>query len=126
MLLAIDRAGNIIGHTILRQQSDTDLGTYGLVSTTHVAPESRRLGIAHELLNAGEAWFRDLGLSLYATATSSTNERLTRLYQKHGFEITAQQRDETTGTLMVRLTKRAPCNEAEIYFSQIFDGLDTD
>jgi hypothetical protein len=41
-----------------------------------------------------------------ATWTSSTNARLIRLYEKHGYAVTES--GENDGTMMVRLTKARP------------------
>jgi len=105
VLLAVNHAEEIIGHAIVRKERDLSEQSFGLFSTIYVAPEFRRLGIGNDLLKAGEDWFANQRLQSYATWTSSTNLKLIRLYEKHGYAITEQHRHETTGTLMVGLTK---------------------
>ena len=105
VLLAVSPADAdaIAGHTILRINAMPDGRRYGLVSTTYVEPAHRRAGIADALLDRGEAWIRAQGLDEAATWTAATNERLIRLYEKHGFAITEQAPND--GTMMVRLGK---------------------
>jgi len=96
----------IVGHTILRLNTMPDGVVYGLVSTTYVDPDHRRAGLADRLLDRGEAWLLAQGMTELATWTSSTNLRLIRLYEKHGYAITESGPND--GTLMVRLTKTLP------------------
>jgi GNAT superfamily N-acetyltransferase len=105
VLLAEDNTWVILGHTIVRREFEQDGREYGLISTTYVLPESRRLGVAETLLRAGEEWMRYLGLGSSATWTSSTNLKLIRMYEKHGYRQTATNVHETTGTIMVKLER---------------------
>ena len=105
VLLAEGNMGLILGHTIVRREFEQDGREYGLVSTTYVLPESRRLGVAAALLQAGEEWMLSLGLGSSATWTSSTNLKLIRIYEKHGYRQTATHVHDTTGTLMVKLER---------------------
>ena len=101
---------SIVGHTILRIDTQTLPDPYGLFSTTYIDPPMRRLGLADRLLGCGEEWIRSHGLPEAATWTSSTNIKLIRLYEKHGYVQTTSGMNGTT--LMVRLGKsmqsRAP------------------
>lgn len=85
VLLAED-AGAISGHTIVRVEED-DRGRFGLFSTTFVAPEARRQGIAAALLAAGEAWMTDRALPRAVTWTAADNARLIRLYEGRSYRI---------------------------------------
>lgn len=105
VLLAVDAAGQIVGHTIVRKEEDADTGPYGLFSTTYVVPEARRAGVADALLRAGEDWMRSRSLPRGATWTSAGNTKLIRLYAKHGYTTTATHVHEATGTPMVRLAR---------------------
>lgn len=69
--LAIDPAGDIVGHMIVRVEADDDGGRFGLFSTTYVRPESRQNGVASALLLHGEQWMCALGLPSAATWTSA-------------------------------------------------------
>ena len=109
VLVATGRDGEIVAHTIVRVEEGTDGRAYGLISTTYVIPTWRGLGVATELLEAAETWFADLHLSLFSTWTSSTNSKLIKLYEKHGYSITDSHK-HATGTLMVRLSKDALCS----------------
>ncbi len=103
--LAVERddPAAIVGHTIVRLNEMPDGRVYGLVSTTYVDPAHRRRGIADRLLAQGEDWIRAQGMREAATWTSVTNDRLIRLYEKHGYAIT--ERTPNDGTMMVRLSK---------------------
>jgi len=96
-------AGAIAGHTILRIDSHSSGRRFGLFSTTYVRPDARRHGLADRLLDRGEQWIREHGLDEAATWTSSTNVKLIRLYEKHGYAITDSGMNGEHR--MVRLTK---------------------
>lgn len=106
VLLAEDPNREFLGHTIVRRERTNSGQPYGLISTTYVVPTARRLGVASALLLAGEAWFEAQGLHCFATWTSSTNTKLLRLYEKHGYTQTETHVHEITGTLMVKLEKK--------------------
>ena len=105
VFLAVDSAGDVIGHTIVRRELDAEGGEYGFVSTTYVLPSARRSGVADELLRTGEDWFRSQSLQRCETWTSSTNSKLIQLYAKHGYTQTATHPHDTTGTPMVKLER---------------------
>lgn len=105
VLVATLAGGEIVGHTVLRRETAPEGGHYGLFSTIYVTPPCRRRGVAARLLRAGEEWFRAVGLSTFSTWTSSTNTRLIRLYEGHGYRIARSGRHEVTGTLMVNMTR---------------------
>lgn len=105
VLVAALGTGEVVGHTVLRRETDPVGGHYGLFSTIYVTPPCRGHGVAARLLRAGEEWFRRVGLSAFSTWTSSTNTRLIRLYEGHGYRITQSACHEVTGTLMVNLTR---------------------
>jgi GNAT superfamily N-acetyltransferase len=98
VLLAEDGDGVVIGHTIVRVEPDEGPAT-GLFSTTFVAPEARRAGVASALLAAGEGWMRDRAMASAVTWTGDANTKLLRLYERHGYAVTART-DE-----MVRLSR---------------------
>lgn len=104
VFLAEDTDGAIIGHTIVRLDAD-DAGTpTGLFSTTYVAPEARRRGVASLLLLAGEAWLISHGMATAVTNTGAANTPLIRHYEKHGYTIIAAHGE------MVRLGRVLPAN----------------
>ena len=105
VVLGIDDAGAIAGHTIFRVEQDEDAQTFGLVSTSYVMPAARRLGFASAFLQEAERWFRERQLPLAATWTSSTNTSLIALYARHGFTEDRRGPNDLTGTMMVRLAK---------------------
>lgn len=100
VLVSENPNGEITGHCIYRIEKTDDGFDYGLFSTTYIEPSSRRLGIANDFLKRGESWMVNHRLSVAATATSKTNEKLLNLYFKHGYEIVF------TNEEMVRLEKR--------------------
>lgn len=97
--------GVLLGHTIVRVETDDTGRRFGLFSTTYVAPAQRRGGWASQLLRHGEAWMRERGLPEAATWTSATNTPLIRLYARHGYAETADHVHEVTATRMVRLAR---------------------
>ena len=105
VFLAISPKGEIVGHMIVREESDGEGGSFGLFSTTYVQPESRKDGVANALLLHGEQWMRALDLPSAATWTSATNAKLIGLYAKHGYAITEGHLHEVTGTPMVKLAR---------------------
>ncbi len=106
VFLATGANGRILGHAIVRAETDDAGGQYGLVSTTYVVPESRRLGLAAALLEHGEGWMKQQQLPESATWTSATNAGLIALYARHGYAITQTHIHETTATKMVRLSRK--------------------
>lgn len=106
VLLVEDAAGTVLGHTIVRQETDAQDGSvYGLISTTYVEPAARRAGVAGTLLEAGEQWFRARGLARAATWTSAGNAKLIGLYEKHGYRRAATHVHDSTGTPMIQLVR---------------------
>jgi len=77
-----ERAGALVGHTIVRDERD-----HGLFSTTYVPPRHRRRAVASRLLDRGEAWMRARGLSSTATCTDARNAPLIRLFERRGYRI---------------------------------------
>lgn len=57
----------------------------GLFSTTFVTPEFRRNGIASMLLQEGEIWMVNQGMTVAVTYTDEDNHKLQRLYLDHGY-----------------------------------------
>ena len=105
VVVAEDLTGAIVGHTIYRIEAGPDDTPFGLVSTTYVVPQARRLGVAQQLLARAESWFRGHGLPQCCTWTSSTNAPLIALYARNGFTQVERAPNELTQTLMVRLAK---------------------
>jgi ribosomal protein S18 acetylase RimI-like enzyme len=89
----VAETGNeIVGHAIVRAE-DTEARAYGLFSTIYVVPALRRRQVASALLVQGEAWMWALGLKWAATNTSHTNQKLIRLFEKHGYEIVLREEE---------------------------------
>ena len=105
VFLAIGEDEGILGHTIVRVELQETVTRFGLFTTTYVDPAARRRAVADRLLIHGEQWMKRLRLDEAATWTSGTNLKLIRLYAKHGYVVTQNHTHETTGTLMVKLTK---------------------
>jgi GNAT superfamily N-acetyltransferase len=104
-LLAENADGTIVGHTIVRIDADDAGIPIGLFSTTYVAPEARRRGVASRLLRAGEAWLIGHGMTTAVTATSAANVQLIKLYEKHGYAVIGAHAD------MVKLGRALPSND---------------
>ena len=82
----VETEGQVVGHTIVREES-RDGEPYGLFSTMFVLPEHRRRQVARALVVHGEEWMRGHGLLRAATNTSSSNEKLIRLFEGQGYAI---------------------------------------
>ncbi|WP_423596515.1 GNAT family N-acetyltransferase [Roseateles sp. MS654] len=106
VVVAENNRGEVVGHTIFRVEADPADAELGLISTTYVAPEVRRHGVAGLLLSCAEAWFRDLGLGRSATWTSATNAPLIGLYERYGYAVAERAPNELTGTAMIRLERQ--------------------
>jgi GNAT superfamily N-acetyltransferase len=98
VIVALDDGGSVVGQTIVRPDVHDGCPT-GLFSTTWVAPAHRRAGLAHQLLDRGEAWLAARGLMHVVTDTSSTNTPLLRLFSSRGYTIVVRSADGA----MVRL-----------------------
>lgn len=112
VVVAEDEAGVIVGHTIYRVECESDshsaslnAAPFGLISTTYVVPEARRLGVAQRLLTHAEAWFRERRVPLACTWTSETNSPLIGLYARNGYVEAERGPNQLTQTMMVRLAK---------------------
>jgi GNAT superfamily N-acetyltransferase len=108
VFVADDRNAGIVGHTIVRGESDGSQRQYGWFSTTYVVPDFRRRGIAQQLLVAGEQWISEHGLTRAVTSTSAANEKLIGLFQRNGYRIFWRGNNEATGTPMVALERHLP------------------
>ena len=106
IFLAIDAAGEIVGHTIVRVESGGEASRFGLFSTTYVRPESRKCGVASDLLLHGEQWMLTMVLPSAETWTSATNSKLIGLFARQGYAINERARHSGTATEMVKLTRR--------------------
>lgn len=91
----------ILGHVIVRIDRDDNLVPIGLFSTIYVQPDARRSGIASKLVSVAERWIDGRSLARAMTYTSDTNVRLMRLFEKHGYHVSARFAAEE----MVRLEK---------------------
>ncbi len=85
-VFVVETEEQVVGHTIVREESE-DGELYGLFSTIFVLPDHRRREVARALVTHGEDWMRDKGLVRAATNTSSTNEKLIRLFEGQGYTI---------------------------------------
>ena len=74
----------IVGHAIVREEQEKG-ETYGLFSTLFVLPDHRRRDVARALVAYGEGWMREQGFKRAATNTSSSNEKLIRLFEGQGY-----------------------------------------
>ncbi len=101
VLLAHSEDDEVHGHTIVRVEATQEQPPFGLFSTTFVVPERRRDGIAMRLIEVGEEWLQEQGMTRFVTDTSVSNVKLIRLFEQRGYAITLEM-DE-----MVRLSKQS-------------------
>jgi GNAT superfamily N-acetyltransferase len=88
VFLATESAGHVVGHTIVRLDTDFDGRPIGLFSTTYVEPSRRRRGVARVLVARGEAWMREQGMTKAVTYTDPGNTGLIELFSSAGFVVT--------------------------------------
>ncbi|MBI5168384.1 MAG: GNAT family N-acetyltransferase [Candidatus Eisenbacteria bacterium] len=88
VFVAVESGGAVAGHTIVRIEEDDGGRAFGVFSTTYVAPDARRGGVADALLDRGEAWMREQQVTVAQTWTSDTNDPLLALFRKHGYALT--------------------------------------
>lgn len=92
-VIVAEAEGEIVGHTILRRQTEETWGEFGLFSTFYVVPEWRRRGVADRFVTVGEAWFLDEGLPQARTYTAHDNRPLHGLMERHGYAIDLRRDD---------------------------------
>lgn len=95
ILVAESSESEIGGHAILRAEGAPE-DQHGLLSTIYVAPDFRRQGMAHSLIEASEFWCRELGMNRIRTNTHPGNDPLIRLLERCGFTLV-----ETVGEFAV-------------------------
>ena len=85
-VLVAHEGATMTGHALVRV--DDHLGAeVGLFATTYVTPEHRRRGAASALLEAGETWMTDQGMTTVMTYTDPGNEPLLAWYRARGYRI---------------------------------------
>ena len=104
---------SILGHSIVRAEAPgpderLEPGDWGLVTTTYVWPEARRLGVARQLLAHDEDWMRAQGLSHSRTWTGANNHPLIALYERQGYAIAKRAEHASSGSPMLCLTRALP------------------
>ncbi len=83
----------IIGHTIVRIDSDDEGNSIGLFSTTYIDPEWRNRGVASQLIGQGEGWMEQHQMTRFVTYTDKNNTKLQRLFSRHGYDLSPMDRD---------------------------------
>ncbi|MBV6458627.1 MAG: hypothetical protein HONBIEJF_01760 [Fimbriimonadaceae bacterium] len=78
---------DIVGHTIVRVETDETGERFGLFSTFYVDPTARGKGVAKNLVRAGETWMIDRNLSAARTYTAESNSKLIGLMESFGYPI---------------------------------------
>ena len=92
--LAKNHEGNLLGYTIVRVEEEEDGPRFGLFSTTYVESHARRQGVAKALLDTGEKWMREHGLSIARTYTARDNDKLITLYAARGYTLSQSSRPD--------------------------------
>jgi len=67
---------------------------YGYVNNLFLEPEQRGSGLARELMNTGDEWFRKRGIKRVKLTVTANNEAACRLYQNCGYETTRLEMDK--------------------------------
>ncbi|HRP48040.1 MAG TPA: GNAT family N-acetyltransferase [Trueperaceae bacterium] len=84
-VVAVER-GDVVGWLELHRSPARRL-EHVAVLTLAVAPRARRRGAAHELLRAGYAWCRQVGVLKVALHVRAGNAAAVRLYESEGFSL---------------------------------------
>lgn len=85
--------GQVSGHAIVRVDADDDGRRMGLFSTLYVAPAFRHSAVAKSLIQRGEAWMVDHGMSRAVTYTDKANTKLHNLFAGVGYRLSAMPND---------------------------------
>lgn len=94
VFVSVAPAGDVSGHCIVRVEQDAAGREFGLFSTTYVAPDARRTGVAAALVARGEAWLREAGMREAETYTDESNAALIGLFESRGYAITLRVPDK--------------------------------
>ncbi|MEW6282478.1 MAG: GNAT family N-acetyltransferase [Candidatus Eremiobacterota bacterium] len=92
VFVSVDERARLTGHTIVRVDTDDSGDPVGLFSTTFVAPEFRRRGVALKLLRRGEDWMRGQSLQVAVTWTAEDNAKLIGLFLRAGYAVSDRQK----------------------------------
>jgi ribosomal protein S18 acetylase RimI-like enzyme len=85
VLIAEGADGTPLGFISLKVGTDVAGIERGHVADLAVREEARRMGIGRALMQAGEAWARERGLSVLSLDVWSTNERALAFYRSLGY-----------------------------------------
>ncbi len=87
ILLAENSRKQILGHSIVRVESDFESVRFGYFSTIYVTPEFRRVGVARALITSVVGWCEDRKLPYMTYNTASNNLGLIKLLFSFGFDV---------------------------------------
>lgn len=94
-----EHEGVVVGHAIARTERGEGGAAFGYFSTVYVVPAFRKRGVATTLMSEVERWLASMGMPRIVYNTATHNERLLRLFARHGYRVTATEGE------MVQLTK---------------------
>jgi GNAT superfamily N-acetyltransferase len=87
LLVAIDEAGTPVGWIHVYVTRVRERSASVLVGGLVVDERHRSNGIGRQLLEAGEAWARDQGVTSVTLYSRQTRTRAHRFYERHGYRI---------------------------------------
>jgi ribosomal protein S18 acetylase RimI-like enzyme len=87
VLIAEGTDGTLLGFISLKVTEDVTGSERGHVADLAVTETARRLGVGRALMNAGEQWSRDRGLTVVSLDVWSTNERAQAFYERLGYRV---------------------------------------
>lgn len=102
-LVVVDGAGNVIGQRILVVKVDGEGRRFGEGWNLFVKAEYRKLGVASQLMQRADIWFRAQQVEYLETGTHVNNEKMKSLYQKEGYIFA---RNDHNGTNAVYVVKK--------------------
>jgi len=90
LLVVADEDDQPVGHAMVSQKMTPKKTKFGLFFSAYVAPDHRRRGVAHLLLDAIIEWFEDYRWSFLLAHTHQTNAGALHLLKTYGFKVTEE------------------------------------
>ncbi len=103
ILVAENEKGKVLGHSIVAIKKDTNGVSYGLCFSRYVEPKYRRTGVASQLLEEAEKWWKKRNVAYVIAHSHTSNRPVKGLFRKFGYEVSKGQHN---GTYRFNLIKK--------------------
>lgn len=101
-LVATDRDGHLVGHSITVIRHDDDGVPFGYFWSRYVLPRCRRQGLASRFLVDSESWFRSRGAKRAEVHIHTENAGLRSLFESRGYKVADRGRDAIWSWIVLR------------------------